>query len=353
MTFGQEQALQKANCIQQARDIVLRHGWHSTCYQTLHSGFRHRFFSDLDAMVAYVVAGGRRVVAGPPICPAHHLAEVVARFDHDSYLPAVYFGAGSRFRERAALGSGTAVCVGAQPVWDPADWEDRVLGSASLRYQFRRAERKGVTVREWKGDTGTDLSEVVEGWLTGRGMPPMHFLGRASDPNRDSDRRYFVAEVGCRPVAFLGLSPIPSRNGWVTENFPRVVGAPNGTMELLMHESVKLLASEGAGYFTMGLVPLSEHGPMSENPAWLGRMLNWGRYAGAPLFSVDGLDAFKSKFRPQGWEPVYALTPGRRFGIQDLLAIGQAFTGGRLPQFLAQSVQRAIASVKCESYLGT
>ena len=96
-------------------------------------------------------------------------------------------------------------------------------------------------------------------------------------------------------------SRVSHRNGWLTEQFVRGRTAPNGTVELVLDAVVRAMAADGADYVTMGLVPLPEHAvvPLHYNPLWLRLLLAWAGPHGRRFHNFGGLDAFKSKFRPQ------------------------------------------------------
>lgn len=328
------------------RDLVLRHGWNATCYQTVNPIFEYSFFPELDAVVAYVRAHGRRVVAGAPVCSLENLTTVMDAFEHLEKSEPLYFGAGKRVTESLKdRRKHSVVSLGAQPVWQPHDWNDRVLKRKSLRYQFSRAKNKGVTVREWSTEEAEHselLKDVLQEWLGTRGHPPLHFLVEPETLDYLSDRRTFVAEHEGKPVAFLNLCPVPKRNGWLTEQFPRKRNSPNGTVELLMHEAAQVIAANGSEYLTMGLVPFSIHGELNENPWWLRQVMDLTRVVGKPLYSFSGLNEFKSKFNPESWEPVYAAVNGRNFNYSDLLAVAQAFTGEHFLATLKRLVVKTI-----------
>ncbi len=328
------------------RELVLRHGWNATCYQTVNPIFEYSFYGDLDAFVAYVRAHGKRVVAGAPVCALEVLGQVLDRFEEEEKSEVVYFGAGGRvvslLRERNPRG---IVSLGAQPVWRPSHWNECVLKRKSLRYQFNRARNKGVVVREWKtaeAEESPALQSVLNDWLGSRGHPPLHFLVEPETLDYLEDRRTFVAEVEGRPVGFLNLCPVPKRNGWLTEQFPRTRNAPNGTVELLMHEAAQVVAADGAEYLTMGLVPFSVDGAVQENPWWLRQVMELTRVFGRPLYSFTGLNEFKSKFNPEAWEPVYAAVTRRTFGVGDLLAVSEAFTRESFGRTLGRLVKKTL-----------
>lgn len=241
----------------------------------------------------------------------------------------------------------STVVLGAQPIWRPDRWESIVGGVASLRAQLNRAKNKSAVVSEWtieKAHGHPELRRCLNEWLSTRGLPPLHFLVEPETLDRLIGRRVFVAERNEKVVGFLVASPIPRRRGWLTEQFPRTKDAPNGTVEALMDMAVRTVASEGDEYVTMGLVPLSAHGFAADfhNPLWLQIVLKWVRAHGRRFYDFDGLDAFKSKFRPEAWEPIFAISNESRFSFRSLMAISGAFCEGSPVVAVAKGVARAV-----------
>jgi len=244
----------------------------------------------------------------------------------------LYFGAEARL-ERCLKGRAgyATVSLGAQPSWNPQNWEAIFDSDKNLRAQRSRAVHKQVFVREWTGAEASNHAELkrcLAEWLTTRGLPPMHFLVEPETLGYLDGRRVFVAMQRDRIVGFLVLSPIPKRNGWLTEQFPRGFEAPNGTVELLMDYAIRAVAKSGSEYVTMGIVPLSLHGLPSphSNPNWLTTLMKWVRAHGRRYYNFDGLDRFKSKFRPEQWESIYVISKEDRFSMRSLTAIAAAFS---------------------------
>jgi phosphatidylglycerol lysyltransferase len=295
-----------------------------------------------------------RVVAGAPVCASERLADVVEEFERASGAAGdrvCYFGAEARLE--AVLGASprhAALSLGAQPAWTPRGFEDAVRTHASLRAQLNRARNKGVHVVEWRpGDDGerAALRRVLDEWLATRGLPPLHFLVEPDTLGRLEDRRVFVARRDGDITAFVMASPVPARGGWLVEQFVRGRAAVNGTIELLLDAAVRAMSAEGAGYVTLGLAPLSRHGPgHAADAAWLRLALGLLRAHGRRFYNFDGLDAFKAKFLPERWEPVYAIAQSARAGTfppRALWAIAGAF-GARSPVTLAaHALLRALA----------
>jgi phosphatidylglycerol lysyltransferase len=314
-------------------------------------GISRWFSSDGKAVVGYVRKNGVRVVAGAPVCASGALEEVMEEWRADCTRKGdkvCYFAAAGRIKDYLdSRGDHSTVCLGAQPVWKPADWEHIIGSNASLRAQLNRAVNKGVTVTEWSGDRATRsplLQRCLDEWLTTRGLPPLHFLVEPETLGLMVDRRVFVASLGEKPVGFLVLCPVPLRNGWLTEQFPRGKGAPNGTVELLLDFAARTIAAEGADYLTMGLVPLSNHGDTCQNtPGWLRLLLGWVRAHGRRFYNFGGLEWFKAKFQPELWEPIYAISDERRFSFRTLYAISAAFSDGSPIAAVGRGLHKAVA----------
>ena len=71
-------------------------------------------------------------------------------------------------------------------------------------------------------------------------------------------------------------------------------------------------------------------------------MLAWVRVHGRRFYNFDGLDAYKAKFVPESWEPIYAITSERRVGVGTLYAITEAFSKQAPPIFIARALGRAL-----------
>ena len=137
------------------------------------------------------------------------------------------------------------------------------------------------------------------------------------------------------------MSPAPARRGWLTEQFPRGRGAPNGTVELNLAEAVRAVAPD-ADFVTMGIVPLSARaGAPVDHPAWLDLAARWALAHGRRFYDFGGLDEFKAKFEPESWEPIYAISREARFSPRTLWAIGGAFSAGSPLGAVVKGIGRA------------
>lgn len=318
-----------------ARTLVLRYGHHPSAYQILNPGFRIWWSAERDAVVGYTDHGRVRVVAGEPVCPIDRLGSVVEEFEAATAtdgLRVCYLAAEERL---AILLRGSPrhsrVVVGAHPVLHPQGWPERLAHHPSMRQQLNRARNKGVGVAEWSAERATRhpaLQRCMAAWLRSRGLPPLHFLVETDTLGALDDRRVFVATRDDVVVGFLVATPVPLRGGWLLEQIVRDPHAPNGTAELLADAAFRSFAASGADYVALGVAPLSERAGAAAMAPWLRRVLAWQRAHGRRFYNFAGLEAFKAKFHPDRWEPVYAISLESTFSLGTLWAIAAAYCGG-------------------------
>jgi phosphatidylglycerol lysyltransferase len=325
-------------------------GWNATAYQTLNRGIEHWFSDAGDAMVGYVARAGVRVVAGAPVCAVDRLPAVIDEFERAGDPRVCYFGAGERLESvRRARAPVATVLLGAQPVWHPAHLVQTIAGRCTLRAQLARARNKGLAIAEWPSSLDpaplAALDALLGQWLATRGLPPLHFLIEPATLDRLLDRRLFVAMRDDAPVAFLVAAPVPTRQGWLVEQSVRGRAAPNGTSESLLAHAAGVLAADGAQYLTLGLSPLSRRSRVAAPRVspWLRMTLAWVRAHGRRFYNFDGLDAYKAKFRPESWEPIYALSNEPRTSPRTLYAIASAFSDGAPVRTIARALGSAVA----------
>lgn len=319
-------------------ELLKRYGWNVTSFQVLEPDFQYWFAGD-DACVAYVDTGAAWVAAGAPIARETDLAGVAAAFVAAARARrrrASFFATEQRFQSVAGLDS---ILIGEQPIYHPRDWDDNVRATRSLREQLRRARAKGVEVSRVAPseieDEGSPLRGEIEAliarWIGAKSMPPMGFLVHVHPFLFAEQRRLFVARRSGALVGFVGVVPVYQRNGWFIEDLIRAPDTPNGTVELLVDAAMRAAADDGSDYVTLGLAPLA------------GEVENWlhtARKYGAALYDFAGLRAFKSKFRPRQWAPVYLSYPPGETSYRAIYDGLVAFARGGLLRFGLETLLR-------------
>jgi phosphatidylglycerol lysyltransferase len=221
----------------------------------------------------------------------------------------------------------SAIAMGAQPVWNPAEWPEIVRSRRSLRAQLSRSLNKGVRIESLAPADDAEIRQTLLEWLQSRRLPPMHFLVEPEVlAGVVDDRILLVARRERSIVAFLVASPVTARNGFLIEELARSPRAPNGTSELLIDAAMNRFAEAGCTYATMGLVALAQ-GTTSGNPLWLRGLMHIARAHANRFYNFRGLERFRAKMHPANWEKLYAISNERRFSPQALYAVGGAFSG--------------------------
>lgn len=312
------------------------YGRNATAYQILNPGISHWFNagSDPEIVVGYVRRSGWLLVAGEPVCPTGKLPEAVHSFEafaRHLRCRVCYVCAAEPIRQLlAGSPQHSVITIGAQPVWNPTDWNQIVRSRRSVRAQLNRAINKGVQIEPLPSAEGVNHPEIrrtLAEWLRSRRLPPMHFL---VEPEVLSgvvdDRLLLLARLRNRIVAFLVASPVAARNGFLIEELARSPRAPNGTSELLIDAAMTRFAAAGCTFATMGLVALAQ-GTTAGNPFWLRSLMSIARAHANRFYNFRGLERFRTKMHPGSWEKLYAISNEPRFSPQALYAVGGAFSG--------------------------
>ena len=308
---------------ERALELVRRHGWNATSFQTLEQGYR--YFFDADGFIAYVEAGRAWVVAGAPIAPVGEIAPILRKFlaaARQAERRVCLFATEQRLLD--LLGAELrSLSIGEQPIWDPQKWDDILKRRRSLREQLRRSRAKGVAVREVTaaeldaGLTREGIARVAQRWQSAHRLAPMDFLVRLELFSFTEDRRCFVAERDGRVIGVAGVVPVSARSGWFIEDLVRDPAAPNGTAELLIDGVMRWSAQQGSRWLTLGLAPLA--GDVSP-------LLRAARSSGRLLYDFKGLRSYKAKLEPELWVQIFLAYPPTQSAFRSVLDALSAFT---------------------------
>ena len=337
---------------EEARRRVMRFGRMSMAYSILNPGMLHWFDEPSGGVVGFVRRGGWWVIAGDPVCDVPDLPGLIERLEAAAAAEGrrVVYVVCTETMRLAAGRSHSATIMGAEPVWRPDGWAARIKRLSSLRAQLNRARNKGVSIEPLPiaevPRVRRQLGEVIDDWLAHRPLPPLRFLVEPMAIDGVlTDRQLWVACRGGKPVAFLLASPVAQRRGYLVEQICRRHDAPNGTSELLIDAAMRAWSADGCDYATLGLVTLTPLARQLPQPLWLRAAFGFARLHGRRFYNFDGLEHFRLKMQPDGWEPISIITPGNRPSLAGFYAAGAAFCGGRSPaSVLAEGALKALAA---------
>lgn len=341
-------------------ELLRAHGAHATSFQILEEGFSYWFDPQCEAVVAYVEVSGWWVSASAPVSPSGELGAVSARFveaARQRRRRVAFFSVDADFIEALKVHRPSldfdSLAIGEMPEWDPRLYTTEGPQKRSLRYQIRRAQRKGVSVRHLNpeamagapGSLRAQIEVVLNRWLASRHMSAMSFLVDLQPFTFPVERHYYVAEHGDQVVGFLAAIPVYQRQGWFFEDVIRVPDAPNGTVELLIHTAMSEAAARGDAYVTLGLSPLAglEVGPGRHRV--LRRALKFCYDHLGSLYQFQGVYHFKARFRPDRWSKQWLVVVPPPVGVGAFQAVLSAFAGGGVWAFGAETLLRLLRRV--------
>ena len=318
-------------------------------YQILEKGYEYWTYApqgNTEGVVAYVKIGKNIVVPGLPIVGRRYLLDCLRQFQTQwSTHRIVYVGIEERWLDELRELELTidSLCIGEQPEWHHPNAFDKPI-HRTFRSQVRRAHRKGVVIR--KVDTNANhpqhlhdaLEALVRKWRERHHLATFAFMVRPEVGLNREHAHLFVAYQDKSLVGLLSSIPIPGDQGWYFEDLIRSDVAPNGTIEALVFEAFETLQSKSAPFVTLGMVPLSRWATSKTRRPLLQMLLQIVKKTGRRFYNFEGLRAFKSRFRPEHWEPMYMLTLNRSLDFGDVLSVGRALAGGSLNRFMRLSV---------------
>lgn len=219
--------------------------------------------------------------------------------------------------------------IGQEAWFRPQDWDPH-----KVREFLKRAERKGVTVRENPPDS--DLAPLVHAWRHRQGMPPMGFLAAARPLEMDRWRRRYAAygpDGAC--LGFLVAADLGDRK-WLVDFLILGRPVPQGTAEMLIDHAMRHLPADRVSLGLTALAGLpSGGGSLVHLMRFASEHLNW-------LYGFKGLYNFRARLGAR-FDPIeLAAEPGQI--PRALWCSLAAFAHGRPDRFALVTLGRLLAS---------
>lgn len=285
---------------------------------------------------------GYRVAAGMPQAEPGRLADLFREFEEAcrrARRRPLYFGL-----ERTALAERGRWHAGDLPVFSLDRWKDAASVPPNIRSQARRARNQGVTVRRVPaGDAPLrhSLQACLRAWVQDKPLPPLGFVTTPDLLDPWPEQGVFLAERHGKVVGFLIGSRALFPDLWRVDVLGRAADAPNGCAELLVSEAFRHAAKQGHRQATLGMAPLARRSalPAPSSSHWMDRVAEIVHEVKLPGYSFAGLEAFKAKFKPEEWRPLYCVSGGDGLSLRDMLALARVFAGGSLTGYIARALR--------------
>jgi phosphatidylglycerol lysyltransferase len=221
----------------------------------------------------------------------------------------------------------SSIRIGEDFIFDTASYAPRGDKGKMVRLARNHALRAGAVVKEYIHTNGPDLvlekkfEEISVRWLKKTNRFKAHILNLSLFEHREL-KRYFYAEVGGTPVAFISCLPIYARDGFLLEDAIREPRAPYGVIELITLAIIDDLKQHGGKMLTFGISPKLDVSALS-GPSRV--VANVGMWFANNAFNLHKLYHFRKKFHTPAAEPSYLLKYPMGLGLLDLARILTSF----------------------------
>ncbi|HMD68977.1 MAG TPA: DUF2156 domain-containing protein [Chitinivibrionales bacterium] len=270
------------------------------------------------------------VVFGEPVCdPKDYRASVseFIAFCKKNGKQFMFICCGEKFKNDVENLGFSSISIGEDFIFDTATYAPRGDKNKMIRLARNHAIRAGAVVKEYDHASGSDpalekkFEEISVRWLKKTNRFKAHILNLNLFEHREL-KRYFYAEAGGTPVAFISCLPIYARDGFLLEDVIRDPNAPYGVVELITLAVVDELKGHGGGILTFGISPKLDVSALS-GPSRA--VANIGMWFANYTFNLHKLYHFRKKFHASVAEPSYLLKYPKGLGLLDLARILTSF----------------------------
>ncbi|HSX29097.1 MAG TPA: phosphatidylglycerol lysyltransferase domain-containing protein, partial [Candidatus Saccharimonadales bacterium] len=301
-----------------ARSLLEQWSHSSEDYFKLWPEDKQYFFNKArTAFIAYKVSGGTAFALADPIGPLRTHKPIITAFQNfcrQQGLSVCFLMIEHNKVEKYRAGF-KIMKIGSSAIIDCKEFATKTVKSKWWRWQHNRAQRAGYTYALSRPPHSTALlaetAQLSNLWLERAGHTEQTFALGYYDTNYVQQcSLHLLREPGGQLIAFANQLPTFNDNRQATVDLIRFNPEADGAMPTLVMYIILELAASGQERFDLGFVPLAK---VDTPIAQLARTISTRR------FSIDGLQQFKGKFKPQ-WQPNYVAYQG------DLLSLGVMIT---------------------------
>jgi phosphatidylglycerol lysyltransferase len=304
---------------EQAQALLRRYGISSLSYFALMPDKSLFFGCGVEGVIAYAVASDVAVVCGDPIVAPQNLAQLVHEFMQHcvrhGWHVCLYEVQEQHVPVYAAHGLST-LKIGEDAWIDLRAFTLKGKPIADIRHAISKVERDGLSFKQvGPGDTALWQQMHMIAATHDRGDMELRFSIGCLPAKPDPEACY-TAALGSDGTTVLGCCawlPIYAANGWALDVMLRHAGAPNGTMEYLIAQSLLLFQNDGATWASLGVAPLADAAVEQDDERSLlqrGVRFLYEHPRINELYRYKSLFFFKRKFVP-AWRSVYLVYTSR------------------------------------------
>jgi len=321
--------------LEERLDALKRWGCGTHSFLTLYPGLKYFRIPGAEGYIPLMVSPKFVLIVGQPVCAPTTSKVLISALklyatQNDCAILAVPTGESTK--DLLASCGFRTMYVGREPIFDLNNLPKL---SRSIRQAVSRVKRKGLKLVTFHERYRAQMENLCQTWEQTRELPPMGYLFELHPLLLKEHKKYLlVVDEEDKLQAFMACSPIYGKNGWYLEDLIRDQAAPNGCTELLVTETLRLLAMEGYDMATLGLAPLSGLPDNDPERPFLTKLLKFCFEHLSFIYHFKALEHFKAKFHPATWEGNYFChyRTGKRLTI--IFQLLGAFTPFDLPTFV-------------------
>lgn len=305
-------------------DYLKLYGSHTIAYSAVFDDKMRNFYLPDKGFILYGFYKNIRFMLGDPLCAKNNTSEVVKAFIADTNEASnILIGMQCSF-ETASVFSRNGFSVnhmGVETILFLDTFDTKGKAMTKVRRWINSATNAGLKVKE-ENLQDSRIREEVERisaqWLEGKATnSELTLLTRPLSFKDEAGLRFFCGYLNGKIVGYNTFEPMYKDNkiiGYYANICRLQDDAPNGTLDLIMHNAREIFKTEGAKYFSFGLSPMAdikdEH--KLHNPI-VSFMLESSYRYGSSLYSFQGLDFHKKAYHDEVnsvRQPSYLLIKG-------------------------------------------
>jgi phosphatidylglycerol lysyltransferase len=333
-------------------EMVNRYGYEYQSFVLLYGGMEVWRSQDPEAAVLYRRVGRVAVVGAAPLTAREHMCEVIRRFlahCRERNLDCLMLPLGKETADIARECGMGLLKIGESGYFNLPEWKPAGDRGKKVRAGVNQARKAGIAVERYDPLANRDeraraeIEDLCQEWIDTREVDALGWLLELDPFKLAEYKRYFLARAANGHLeGMLACCPIPTRNGWYLEDLIRRPGASRGVSELLIVETLRSLAAEGAELATLATSPLAgvESNGSSGEFKHLARLLRLIYEHLDTFYHFKALHRFKAKFAPSFVEHEYVAIYPPRIRLRMVLGVIGAFDPGGLTNVMASKLRR-------------
>jgi lysylphosphatidylglycerol synthetase-like protein (DUF2156 family) len=295
-------------------------------------------FSCIEGIAGYVQTSKIIAFFGEPLCAENDYSaaiEELVNFSASEKKSCLFLMVGEMFlRHSLEFRDCSCLKIGDDFIFDVQTYVPKGNKLSVVRTPANFARKQGSIVKEYNPSYSRDLRLENEFILVAKRWLRTFSRFRASlmelnDGEKIFEhreiKRYFYVELNGKVTAIMTCLPIYGRDGYFFDQTIRDVDAPNGVIELMTLEMIRIFKEEGRKAATFGISPLLDITTIHNFSGFAHLLVLLANSISERLFHMHNLYHFRKKFRTNNSETLYLIKYPVGLGVYEFLHIFKIF----------------------------